>query len=203
MMGNMSKGEAVLLGVLCHLGKDVLRTKFVKLIYLLDNLYFENMGTTLTGFNYHWDRYGPNTVGNALVDKLSELTKRGLVIDKPKLTPYENYANYYRCNSDVDMSMIPLSNTDWTFISAAVKKYGHLSREAIVAESKKTAPMQDVNQYDVLQFKPNPATEALKQRFFSDKELIRDTKNALTASGDIVELDELREEVAEQQAVLR
>ena len=203
MMGKFSKEEAVLLGVLCHLGKEVLRTKFVKLIYLLDNLYFENMGTTLTGFNYHWDHYGPNTVGNALVDKLSELSKRGLVIDNPKLTPYENYANYYRCTSDIDMSKIPLSNTEWIFISAAIKKYGHLSREAIVAESKKTAPMQGVSQYDVLQFKPNPAIEALKQSFLSDNELIKDTKNAFTISDDIVELNELREEIAEQQAVLR
>lgn len=202
-MGNISRQEAVLLAVLCHFGREVLRTKFVKLIYLLDNLYFENMGTTLTGFNYHWDHYGPNTVGNALIDKLSELSKRGLVIDSQKLTPYENYANYYRCTSKVDMDKIPLSDTDWAFVRAAIKRYGHLSREAIVAESKRTAPMQDISQYEVLQFKPNPTTEALKQSFFSDEEFIRDTNKMLAISGDRVELNELREEVVEQRAVLR
>lgn len=202
-MENLSKQEAVLLGLLCQLRREVLRTKFVKLVYLLDNLYFENMSTTLSGFTYHWDHYGPNTVGSALVAKLAELASKGLVADIQKLTPYENYANYYRCTESVRVEKLPLSDTDWAFIRLAIKKYGRLSREAIVAESKRTAPMQNITQYDILQFRPNAAIEELKRAFLEDKAFIRDTQKALTPSGECIELGELREELAGKQAVLR
>ncbi len=80
--------------------------------YLLDNLHFEQVGHTMTGFDYHWDYYGPNAVGNAIVDTLTKLGTKGFVCDTQKLTPFENFANYYRV-IEVDTEELPLSDTDW------------------------------------------------------------------------------------------
>lgn len=196
-MRNISKTDAVLLGVLCELNKEVLRTKFVKLIYLLDNFYFEQLGETLTDFTYHWDHYGPNTVGNAITESLAELSKRGLVRDIQKLTPYENYANYYKCADSVDVGDISLDSKDWSFISSIVKRFGHMSREEIVRESKKTAPMQEVSQKkEVLIFRENLKIEALKKTFFDDSNLVKDTLEASKGWEAPIELDELRAQVA-------
>lgn len=195
-MKGLSRPEAVLLGVLCTVGAEVLRTRLVKLVYLLDNARFEQLGDTLTGFTYHWDHYGPNTVDNALTETLAKLSSRGLVVDTQKLTPYENYANYYRCSSSLKAEDIPLDTADWAFIHSIVKQYGRLSRQAIVRESKRTPPMQGVQQYKVLHFVANPTIAAMKADFFSDEGFVKATREALAQMSDLVELDTLREQVA-------
>ena len=88
-MKNLSREEAVILGLLWALNHSVLRTKFVKLMYLLDNYCFEQTGSTMTDITYHWDHYGPNAVGNAITDLLSILSKKGLARQTSKMTSNE------------------------------------------------------------------------------------------------------------------
>ncbi len=198
-MGNINKTDAVLLGVLCELNREVLRTKFVKLVYLLDNFYFEQLGETLTDFTYHWDHYGPNTVGNAITESLAKLSKHELVRDTQKLTPYEDFANYYKCADSVNIEDIPLDDKDWSFIHSIVKRFGHMSREEIVRESKRTAPMQGVSQKkEILIFRQNPKIEVLKKKFYDDSKFVRDTMEALKGWEAPIELGELREQVAQR-----
>lgn len=168
--------------------------------YLLDNLHFEQVGHTMTGFDYHWDYYGPNAVGNAIVDTLTKLGTKGFVCDTQKLTPFENFANYYRV-IDVDPEELPLSDTDWLYIHGIVKRYGPIRRQQVVAESKKTLPMQGVNQFDILQFKSNPNNERLRQAFFEDEDFVRMTTEAMSGSQDKISLEELRAEVAQSAMV--
>ena len=93
-MKDLNRRESVVLGLLHAYGKEILRTKLVKMTYLLDNLHFEQVGKTMTGYDYHWDYYGPNAVGNAIIDTLSKLRTKGLVSDTQKLTSFETFANY-------------------------------------------------------------------------------------------------------------
>ena len=195
-MANLNRNEAVLLGLLCTLSKEVVRTKLVKMTYLLDNLRFEQTGHAMTSYRYHWDYYGPNAVGNAIADTLTKLGGKGVVHETHRLTSFENYANYYRCVG-VDASTLPLDETDWVYIQAIVTRYGSLARTRIVGESKSTLPMQDVEQFDILEFRSNPDNEGLQQAFWEDGDFVGMTKEAISSSNDKISLEELRAELAE------
>jgi len=197
-MQNVSKKEAVLLGLLCRLKGEVGRTKFVKLVYLLDNLHFEQWGTSLTDLTYQWYHYGPNAVDNEITDTLSELREQGFVKSRQTFTPDGGPAYYYRCAEPTDIGKLPLDAADWNSINSIVKRFGHLSRADVVKESKRTAPMQGITQYEVLNFKQNPRVEELKKRFFNDSEFVKDTMAGLSGPRKTtIELDELRAQVAQ------
>ena len=196
-MKGLKKQEAVLLGLLSVLAKEVLRTNLVKMIYLLDNLSFEQRGKELTDFAYHWDYHGPNAVGNAITVELAHLSEKGLVQDTQKLTPYENYANYYRIGETVDPSELPLSSEEWVLIHSIAKRYGSTNRPRIVSESKKTLPMQGAKQFEILKFQPNPKVEALRKSFFADSDFVCMTSGVISSSAEKINLDELRDQVAQ------
>ena len=183
-MASLTHNEAVVLGLLSLFKQPVLRTKLVKLTYLLDNLRFENLGEQATEFRYMWDYYGPNAIGNAITDTLSSLAARELIVMTERMTPYENYAHYYKVSNAVDRSALPLTNDDWVFIRAAFDRYGRLARSAVVTASKKTAPMKDARPFEVLEFKQNADTEALQERFFADRQFVDDTKRAASSPGE-------------------
>ena len=199
-MKGLNRREAIVLGLLHAYGKEILRTKLVKMTYLLDNLYFEQVGHTMTGYDYHWDYYGPNAVGNAIVDTLTKLGTKGFVCDTQRLTPFENFANYYRV-LEVDPEELPLSDSDWLYIHGIVKRYGPMPRQQVVAESKKTLPMQGVSQFDILQFTSNPNNEKLRQAFFEDDDFVCMTTKAMSGSQEKISLEELRAEVAQSAMV--
>ena len=197
-MKNLTNDEAVLLGLLSLFKRPILRTKLVKLIYLLDNSHSEHFGRQITNFKYHWDHHGPNAVGSAIVKTLSALAQKELVAATEYLTSYENYATLYKASESVDASKLPLTDSDWVLIYAVFEQHGRKSRESIVAESKRTAPMAGAHQYEILEFSKNPSIETLKQSFFTDKAFVEETKRALaSSSGKRISLDELRAEVAE------
>ena len=196
----MPRRQAVLLGLLQALGKEVLRTKLVKLTYLLDNFRFEQIGQPMTDLTYHWDHYGPNAVGNAITNDLAQLSRQGLVIDIQKLTPYENYANYYKVADSVQAEDIPLTAQDWVFINVIVKRHGRMSREQIVRESKQTRPMQGARQYQVLEFVPNPMAQDLKEAFYADADFVQQTRIGMTSTDAPIDIEKLRGEVAKSTA---
>ena len=151
----------------------------------------------MTDFIYHWDHYGPNAVGNAIIHRLSALCSKGMVRDTQKLTPFENYANYYKIDETVDPSDLPLTSDDWVYIHTIVKLYGPLSRQQVVSASKNTLPVLKADQYDILEFERNPEVEATKHAFFENEHLVHETKNAIErASSDRISLEELRDKVA-------
>lgn len=191
-MKNLNHKEAVILGLLSQLQRGILRTNLVKLIYLLDNAHFEHLGETMTGFTYHWDRYGPNAVGNAIIETVWGLSKKGLVCESQSPTPYESPAFNYAITEKVDKKKLPLTDTDWVFIKAISKKYGRMSRTAIVRESKNTSPMKGVEQFAVLSFRENGRIKSLKDSFFADAAFVEQTTAALAASGNPMTLEELR-----------
>lgn len=190
-MRQLTRDEAVVLGLLSQFRRPVLRTKLVKLIYLLDNLRFENTGEQATDFRYIWDYYGPNALGNAITDTLASLAARDLVSMTEKLTPYENYAHYYKVGASVDVSKLPLDVHDWAFITAIVGKYGKLNRSAVVAASKQTTPMKRAARFALLELQPNATVDALKESFFADPHFVEQTRQAAAASGQATEWNDM------------
>lgn len=194
-MKTLDRQEAVLVGLLHCIGRKVVRTKFVKMTYLLDDLHYQQTGQSMTSFTYHWDRYGPNAVGNAIVDKLTNLSKRGAVLESQALTPFETYANYYQC-ADINAADLPLDEIDWVYIRGIAKRYGPMSRQQVVSESKKTLPMQGISQFEVLNFKSNPNDDKLKGSFLGDADFVAMTKEAMSLTQGDIDIEDLRLEVA-------
>ena len=98
-----------------------------------------------------------------------------------KMTPYENYAHYYKLGAGVNVSKLSLDDDDWAFIASIANQYGKLSRSAVVTASKQTAPMKEATQFCTLKFLPNPTVEALKESFFADPKFVEETKQAAAA----------------------
>ena len=198
-MNSLSKDEAVLLGLLSQLKHGVLRTKFVKLVYLIDNLRAEHLGEPLTSFRYHWDHYGPNALGNQIVESLESLSRRGLVRQTRKLTPYENYASYYAATAEVEPVNLPLSADDWAFIRAVVKAHGSKSRSQVVSAAKATLPMRRARQYALLTLGASPEIEHRQKKAFSNQSLAKQAEEALASQEPGIPLDELKALYAESR----
>lgn len=187
-----AKDEAILLGLLAALRRMTVRTKLVKMVYLLDLLHFQQMGRQLTSFRYQWDHYGPNAVGNGIAELLDNLSLRGLVRMTQRLTPYENYASYYGKSEIVDASSLALAPHEWAFIDSTVSRYGPMSREKVVSASKETEPVLNASQYDMLEFVPNAEVEAKRKAILADKAFMAETYAALDSDEPGVPLEEVR-----------
>ena len=191
-MSKLNKDESVILSLLSQLPRPIGRTAFVKMVYLVDNLHSEHLGTPITGFHYHWDHYGPNATGNQIVTTLESLSERGLVKRTSKLTPYEN-VEYTYAAADKDVSAkLPLSADEWLFISAVVKEYGSKTRAQVVKAAKATLPMQGIEQYAPLVLQLNPAIQERQERILSNQKLMEQVEKSFEEGESGISLEELR-----------
>ena len=191
-MSKPNHNEALILALLGQFKRPVVRTKLVKLVYLLDNLRYEQLNEQATDFAYIWDYYGPNSLGNAITETLSSLTKRGFIAMTEQLTPYEHYAHYYKATDIVDPARLPISSDDWVFVKAVFTKYGGLPRSAVVTASKQTPPMHRAKQFRPLTFQGHPAVEALRQQFFADETFAKETMKAMASTNERITWDALK-----------
>ena len=193
MTSRMEQSEAVLLGVLYTLSQSVARTKLVKLTYLLDETHYRLSGQTMTGFDYEWSHYGPNAVGNAIVDALDGLVKAGTI--SMATVPVPNGTAYrYRIAPSFDPTRMSLSADEWAAIHAVVDRYGRMNRDQIVRESKTTTPMKKVShQYDPLEFEQDPP---LTQEEIDADPIWKETVDVLSSPGEVVDIEEVRRMLA-------
>ena len=193
----MSKEEAVILGLLSQLPGATGRTKLVKLVYLVDNLWAEHAGRSLTGYRYHWDNYGPNAVGNEIVATLDGLSAAGLVHLSQGSTPYGNPAYYYRASQACDQAQLPLSSDEWMFVQSVTKRFGKLNRESVVKAAKATLPMRNATQGDVLVLEANPDIEATRKSVLSNADLMAQVDASLLSDDPGIPLEELKASYAQ------
>ena len=193
----MDRDEAVILGLLSRLKGRTVRTKFVKLVYLIDNLRAEHLGEPMTGLRYHWDHFGPDSVGHRIVKTLEKLCEDGLVQQSKRQIDDENYASYYRAAPKLDPRELPLLAHDWIFIDAVIKEHGGKRWNEVVRAAKATAPMQGATQYDILVLKKNEDIERRHEELDADEELARQRKEARNSTGRRISLDELKARYAE------
>ena len=195
---NLSKEAALILGLLSQLPGWTGRTKFVKLVYLVDNMHAEHLGASITGFRYHWDNYGPNAVGNGIVATLESLSEHGLVRQFEGSTPqYGSKVFNYRVSPEVNPSGLPLSADDWMFIRAVIKKHGRENRDRVVRAAKATLPMKGATQYDSLTLQSKPEIQERGRRILSNAKLMAQVDESLQSREPDISLEELKASYAE------
>ena len=194
-----TRPEAILLGLLHVLGRDVARTKLVKLTYLMDEANYRLRGETMTGFEYIFDYYGPNAEGNAIVEMLGELGEEGLVDIHSRDMPGDRVMYLYRDMGKVDPDELPLSGDDWLEILAAVHKYGAMNREQIVAASKDTTPMMNAVQFQRLQFQQD---SVLTDAEIASSVFWQETVAGMNNESTRIPIEEIREQLEQSHTSL-
>jgi|SRR3990172_869925 len=144
----MDEGQRVIAHVLATVGGRVHTTKLVKLVYLVDYVYAQNFGQTATGFKYHWDHYGPNAVGHAVIRETEDLVNRGVVSCYQHISMYGTLAMMFKIADPERLP--PLEPAKSAVVRDILAQFGHMGIRDITAASKRTAPFKNAKQYDVL-----------------------------------------------------
>ena len=201
MSESITHDEAIVLGLLGQFQNSVLRTKIVKLVYLLDQTRHQVTGKQATSFTYSWDNHGPNAQGNAIVRTLEGLASKDSVEMTKSVTPYGNPAYRYKPGQQVEFENLPLTPDDWIFIKSTFDQFGGMNREQIVEASKQTEPVQRSSQYEDLHLTVSPAAQRLQQEFSNDAEFVRTTLAGTRHTGAWVSWEELKAEVEQDQQI--
>lgn len=141
----MTTRDNVIGRILERSGGPVHSTKLVKLVYLVDYLYYQNFGTTITGFTYMWDHYGPNAVGNGIIEEAGRLVRSGAL----RVNTYPNSHGGHTVDYSVaqaDRFARPPTPAE-LIIGDVLAQYGSMSVEEITQAAKKTAPFQSAVEY--------------------------------------------------------
>jgi hypothetical protein len=177
--GLMEKVNAMIVAVLQVLGTPVHRTKLVKLIYLIDELYYRHFGQTLTGLGYMWDDFGPNATGNAIVKEADRLALKGIVHMDPRPNYYGETSYLYSLERGKAGLAEKLSKAERYVVSDVVAHYAKYSVRDIVKASKQTEPFKAAKQYSVLELKKSAEYENLMQEVKSDADFMKGIEEAV------------------------
>lgn len=177
--GLMERVDATIVSVLQALGSPVHRTKLVKLIYLIDELFYEHFGQTMTGLDYMWDDFGPNAIGNAIVKEAERLANKGVVHIDPRSNYYGETSYLYSLERGKVGLAQKLSEAERYVVRDVVAHYGKYGVRDIVRVSKQTEPFKDAQQYSVLKMKKSGEYEKLMQDVKSDPDFIQGVEEAV------------------------
>ena len=175
----MERVDAMIVTVLQALGSPVHRTKLVKLIYLIDELFYQHFGRTMSGLAYMWDDFGPNTIGNAVVKEADRLALKGIVHMDPRLNYYGETSYLYSLERGRTGLAAKLSEADRYVVRDVVAHYGKYGVRDIVRISKQTEPFKNARQYSVLKMKKSAEYEKLMQDVKSDPDFIKGIEEAI------------------------
>ena len=161
MFAEFDRNESILLALLSRLDGWTVRTKIVKLSYMMDNEMFRQAGVRATEFDYKWDNYGPNDSSNSIVKTLDSLIERGVIEYTRTSNPFQDreFSHNYRVDPRVAPDL-PLTADDWVFVHVTIKKWGGMTAGELAAESKTTLPFENAVPGDHLEFVRDPAVVA-------------------------------------------
>lgn len=150
--------------------RPIYRTSLVKLVYLVDYIYAQHEGRTLTGLEYFWDNYGPNAVDNDIVKRADRLKwPKGPVEIEKKPTPSGNPSYLYRLRAGAVTRR--LGQLGELVIKDVVRKHGNKNWGEIVKASKETRPVLQGKQGERLDLKPDEST---RKRLGDIRAIVRD-----------------------------
>ena len=178
----VEKTRVVIQGFLALLGKKILRTELVKLVYLADNAFYESTGRTITGNGYMWDHHGPNAIGSAIVSEANELANLGTIRMAERLSMYGGDAYQYWIDNPNYAWEIVVSRLDAgerQILMDVVNKFGELNMSSLVKRSKETQPFINAQQYDVLQLKQNENAAKLIKKLDAVGEFLEEVESGL------------------------
>lgn len=175
----LKRVDVTIAAVLQALGAPVHRTKLVKLVYLIDELFYEHFGRTMTGLRYMWDDFGPNAIGNAIVKETDRLARRGIVHIDPRPNSWGETSYLYSLEQGKAGLAGELSEAEHYVIRDVIAHYGRHSVRDIVKVSKQTDPFKNAQQYSVLRMKKSAEYEKLMQDVKSDPDFMKGIKEAV------------------------
>jgi hypothetical protein len=175
----MERVHATIVAVLQALGGPVHRTKLVKLIYLIDELFYRHFDQTLTGLNYMWDDFGPNAIGNAVVKEADRLALKGIVHIDPRANYYGETSYLYSLEQGKGGLAQKLSDGERYVIRDVVAHYRNYGVRAIVKESKQTEPFKNSQQHGILKMKKSAEYEKLIQDVKSAPDFMQGIEEAV------------------------
>lgn len=161
----IAKTELVIQGLLALLGKRVSRTQIVKLVYLADNSFYESTGRTITGTQYIWDHYGPNSVDNVIADTADQLVGEGQVRRAVGSYKGSHTFNYWVKDPRVAWrhTASALNDGECQIVRDIARRYGRYNASDLASLSKKTKPFKNARQYEILRFKQNERAKEVQQ----------------------------------------
>jgi len=163
-----SKLKAAILTILEEMGTPVHRTKLVKVIYLIDELFYRHFGRTMTGLSYMWDEFGPNAIGNAIVKEADGLAHEGIVRIEPYPNVYGETSYLYSLEQGKADLAEKVPQDERYVIRDVVAHYRKHGVRDIVRASKQTEPFKNAKQYSLLKMEKSAEYE----------KLLRDVKDA-------------------------
>lgn len=134
-----SATQRLILRILSELDVGVYTMQLVKLIYLVDYLYYCQEGRTATGLSYIWDEYGPNASGHKIVKEANVLAESG-AIDIRSAPGGDRARSHHLIDERTSHDFDPVLET---IVEDVLRKYGALPIRELVALSKETAPFFD------------------------------------------------------------
>lgn len=170
--------DRTIAGVLITLGAPVHRTKLVKLIYLIDELFYRHFGRTMTGLDYMWDDFGPNAVGNAIVKEADNLVSKGIVHIKPYPNIYGETSYLYSLEEGGISLAEEVPQDEYYVIRDVVAHHGKYSVRDIVRVSKKTESFKNTEQYSLLKMEKSADYEKLLEAVQKDSDFVNGIKEA-------------------------
>ena len=194
----LSKLQAVVLAFARMIGRPIHKTKLVKLVYLLDNHFYEHTGRTLTGLEYVWDNHGPNAISNAIVMEADDLVNEALLHARDYVSMYGTSARTYGAYAPTPQaSELPLEPTEREFIAFATDEYGSLGVSAIVAAAKSTTPFRNATQYQRLELIQREEVARLRRRLEANPRYLE----SLEEDAKVIQAEEKAERWVSLEAV--
>ena len=174
----IQKTEIVIQGFLALLDKRVSCTQIVKFAYLADNLFYESAGRTITGTQYFWDHYGPNSVDDVIANATDQLVREGEVCRAVGSYKGSHTFNYWVDDPHATWknTASALSDAECQVIFDMVRKYGRYNASDLARLSKRTKPFENARQYGKLRFKRNERARELQEMLNASEDFLEEVK---------------------------
>lgn len=174
----MDKLHGTIVAVLGLLDRSIYRTQIVKFVYLIDEMYYKHFGQTITGLSYMWDSYGPNAIGDAIVNETGELVKLGIIRMSPEPNQYGETSYLYKLEKDDEITS-SLTETEKYVINDVIYHYRDFTLPQLITASKRTESFEGVEQYSAIVLKQSSEYVELTKSLKADEGFMRGIEAAV------------------------
>jgi hypothetical protein len=175
----MDKLRGTIISVLSLLGRPLYRTEIVKFVYMIDEMYYRHFGTTITGVNYKWDNFGPNSEDDRIVDEADELVNLGFIHMSSEPNQYGGTSYLYKLEKSDEELLKSLSEAEKYVIRDVTCHYRECSLPELIKASKETESFKGVEQYQAITLKQSPEYVELTNSLSENKSFVQGVEVAI------------------------
>jgi len=175
----MDKLRGTIIYVLSLLDRPLYRTEIVKFVYMIDEMYYRHFGQTITGMNYKWDSFGPNSIDDGIVNEAEKLVNLGIVHMSSEPNQYGSTSYLYKLEKSDDKLLDSLSDGERYVIKDVTCHYKKLNLSELIKASKQTASFKGVEQGKVIELKQSKKYQEIVKSLEADEEFVHGVKAAI------------------------